>query len=131
MIRNMLKGKIHRATVTDADINYEGSCAIDRDLMDAADILPNEVIHVWNLTNGERFDTYAIPAASGSGMICMNGATAHKAGVGHLVIIATYAYMEDKAARKYEPRVILVDEFNKIKEKRGFEYIAGGLSKSR
>jgi len=127
MMRNMFKSKIHRATVTDADLNYEGSCAIDRDLMDAADILPNEVIQVWNITNGERFDTYAIPAPRGSAMICMNGAAAHKARTNDLVIIATYTQMEEKEARKYNPTVVFVDENNRIKEKRGFEYIAGGL----
>ena len=131
MIRNMFKGKIHRATVTHADVDYEGSVAIDYDLMDAADILPNEVVQIWNVTNGERFDTYAIPAPRGSHMICMNGAAAHKARVGDLVIIATYAHMEEKEAKRYEPRVVLVDENNCIKEKRDFEYIAGGMAKSR
>ena len=131
MIRNMFKGKLHRATVTHADVDYEGSVAIDYDLMDAADILPNEVVQIWNVTNGERFNTYAIPAPRGSRMICINGAAAHKARVGDLVIIATYAQMEDKEAKRYEPRVVLLDENNNIKEKRDFEYIAGGLTKSR
>lgn len=131
MMRNMFKSKIHRATVTHADLNYEGSCAIDRDLMDAADILPNEVVQVWNISNGERFDTYAIPAPRGSCMVCMNGAAAHKAKPNHLVIIATYTHMEENEARKYEPIVVMVDEKNRIKEKRDFEYIAGGLAKSR
>jgi len=130
-MRNMLKSKIHRATVTHADLNYEGSCAIDRDLMDAAGILPNEVVLIWNVTNGERFDTYAIPAPSGSAMICMNGAAAHKAKVGHIIIIATYAVMTEEEARAYEPRLVFVDANNRIREKREFEYVAGGLSKSR
>ena len=131
MIRNMFKGKIHRVTVTHSDLNYEGSCAIDRDLMDAADIMPNEVIQVWNVTNGERFDTYAIPAPSGSGMICMNGASAHKAHPKDIVIIATYAQMDENEAKIHEPIIVLVDENNRIREKRDFEYIAGGLEKSR
>ena len=131
MMRNMFKSKIHRATVTNADLNYEGSCAIDRDLMDAADILPNEVIQVWNVTNGERFDTYAIPAPRGSRMVCMNGAAAHKAKPKDLVIIATYTQMEEKEARKYDPIIVMVDENNRIREQRDYEYIAGGLAKSR
>lgn len=130
-MRNMFIGKIHRATVTDANINYEGSCAIDRDLMDAAGILPNEVINIWNVTNGERLNTYAIPAPSGSGMICMNGAAAHKVNIGDLVIIAAYAMMTDEEARVFEPNVVLVDDKNRIKEKRGFEYVAGGLAVGR
>lgn len=131
MMRNMFKGKIHRATVTHADLNYEGSCAIDRDLMDTAGIIPNEVVLIWNVTNGERFDTYAIPAPRGSGMICMNGAAAHKAKVGHMVIIATYAMMTEEEVLKHEPRIVFVDSDNRIREKREFEYVAGGLAKGR
>jgi len=130
-MRNMFKGKIHRATVTHADLNYEGSCAIDRDLMDTAGIIPNEVVLIWNVTNGERFDTYAIPAPRGSGMICMNGAAAHKAKVGHMVIIATYAMMTEEEVLKHEPRIVFVDSDNRIREKREFEYVAGGLAKGR
>lgn len=131
MIRNMFKGKLHRATVTHADVDYEGSVAIDFDLLDAADILPNEVVHIWNVTNGERFNTYAIPAPRGSHMVCINGAAAHKASVGDRIIIATYAQMDDKDAKRYEPRVVLLDENNCVKEQRNFEYIAGGISRSR
>lgn len=128
MFRTMFKAKIHRAVVTHADLNYEGSVAIDRDLMDAADILPNEVVNIWNVTNGERFDTYAIPAPRGSGMVCINGAAAHKARVNDIVIIATYAVMDEQSARKHEPTVVFVDEKNKIRQKRDFEYIAGGVA---
>jgi aspartate 1-decarboxylase len=115
MICNMLKGKIHRVTVTGANIDYEGSCSIDKSLMDAAGILPNEVIHIWNVTNGERFDTYSIPAEPLSGIVCMNGASAHKATPGDIVIIATYAFIEIEEAKHHSPVVVLVDEQNRIK----------------
>jgi len=131
MMRQMFIGKIHRATVTHADVDYEGSIAIDRDLMDAAGILDNEVVQVWNVTNGERLNTYAIPAPRGSGMICMNGAAAHKVKPGHLVILAAYGWMSEEEARKLEPKLVFVDENNRIKQSRGFEYVAGGVSKSR
>ncbi len=131
MMRQMFIGKIHRATVTHADLDYEGSVAIDRDLMDAAGILDNEVIQVWNVTNGERLNTYAIPAPSGSGMICANGAAAHKVKPGNTVILATYGWMEEEQAREHQPKIVFVDENNRIKQRRDFEYVAGGVSKSR
>ncbi len=131
MLRNMFRGKIHRATVTHADLDYEGSITIDRDLMDAAGIINNEVVQIWNVTNGERLNTYAIPAPRGSGIICMNGAAAHKAKPGHIVILAAYAMMTEEEIRTFEPRIVLVDENNRIKSSRDFEYVAGGVSKSR
>jgi len=131
MLRNMFIGKIHRATVTHADIDYEGSIAIDRDLMDAAGILPNEVVHIWDITNGERLNTYAIPAPRGSRMICVNGAAAHKVRPGDRVILAAYAMMEEEEAVKLEPKVVLVDKENRVKECRDFEYVAGGMARSR
>ena len=115
MRRLMMKSKIHRATVTDANLDYEGSLTIDADLMDAADILANEQIHVWDVTNGTRLVTYALPGARGSGEVCVNGAGAHLIKPGDLVIIATYAQMKDKEAREYEPTVILVDAHNRAR----------------
>lgn len=115
MIRRMLKAKIHRATVTEADLHYEGSITIDQDLMTAADILPNEQVHCWNVTRGTRFTTYALLGKAESGVICINGAAAHLAGVGDLVIITTFVNLEDAAARAHQPNVILVDNKNRIK----------------
>lgn len=114
MRRRMFKSKIHRATVTHADLHYEGSVSIDRDLLEAAEILPNEEVHVWNVTNGSRLVTYALPAQRGSRVICLNGAAAHLAAPGDLVILATFAEMEDAEAREFEPTVIRVDEENRI-----------------
>jgi aspartate 1-decarboxylase len=108
------KSKIHRATVTVANLNYEGSVTIDSDLMDAADILPNEQVQVLNVNNGERFDTYAIRGQKGSGVICLNGPAARLAHVGDLVIILTYAEMEPEELRKHTPKVVMVDERNRI-----------------
>lgn len=111
---NIFKSKIHRATVTHADLDYEGSVTIDRDLLDAANILPNEAVHIWNVTRGTRLITYALPGPRGSGAICINGAAAHLNRPGDLVIIATYADMEPEEARSYVPVVIRVDEKNRI-----------------
>ena len=113
--RTMLKSKIHRATVTAADLHYEGSLTIDADLLDAADILPNEQIHVWDVTGGARLVTYALAGPRGSGVIQVNGAGAHLVKPGHLVIIATFAEMKAKEAKRYEPVVVFVDERNKAK----------------
>lgn len=109
----MLKSKIHRATVTDANLEYEGSVTIDRDLLRSADIWPFERVEVYNIANGERFATYAIEGPSGSGVICINGAAAHLAKPGDKVIIASYVTMEEKEIRDYEPKVILVDSSNR------------------
>ena len=93
MIRNMLQGKLHRVKVTQADLHYEGSCAIDQDFLDASGILENEAIHIWNVTNGNRFSTYAIAAERGSRIISVNGAAAHCASVGDILIIASFVTM--------------------------------------
>ncbi len=115
MQRLMMKSKIHRATVTETNLDYEGSLTIDRDLLDAADILPNEQIHVWDVTNGTRLITYALAGRRGTGEVCVNGAGAHLIKTGDLVIIATYAGFEDAEARRHEPRVVFVDGKNKRK----------------
>ncbi len=109
----MMKGKIHRATVTRADQHYEGSVTIDKELMKAAGILNHEQVDVLNITNGERFTTYAIPGKAGE--IQINGAAAHLAKKGHLVIIVSYCFMDEKKAKTWKPKVVLVDGKNKIK----------------
>ena len=114
-MRRMLSAKIHRATVTQADLHYEGSITIDRELLRAADILVHEQVHCWNVTRGTRFTTYALEGDAGSGVICINGAAAHMAGVGDLVIITSFVTLSDDEARAHEPRVILVDERNRVK----------------
>lgn len=110
----MMKAKIHRATVTQCDLNYEGSISIDTDLLAASGILPNEQVDVLNITNGERLTTYAIEAPAGSGMIGMNGAGARKAQAGDLVIIVAYAQMEAAEAKSFTPRVVLMGAENRI-----------------
>lgn len=116
MQRIMFKSKIHRATVTGANLDYEGSLTIDEDLMDAADILPNEQIHVWDVTNGARLVTYALAGQRGTGVICVNGAGAHLVNIGDLIIIATYTTMTNKKAKKHEPTVVQVDGNNVMKD---------------
>jgi len=108
----LLKGKIHRATVTQCDLNYEGSISVDATLLDRAGILAHEQVDVLNITNGQRFTTYAIPAPAGSGMIGINGAAARLAQKGDLVIIVAYARMEEAEAKSFSPRVVLVDGNN-------------------
>ena len=115
MTRYMFKAKIHRATVTAANVNYEGSITLDENLLEAADILPYEQVHVWNITRGNRLITYAIADAPGSGTVCINGAGAHLVHPGDLVIIATFAPLDEATARLHRPRVVLVDEHNHIK----------------
>ena len=115
MQRIFLKAKIHRAKVTAACLDYEGSLSIDRALMDLADIAPYEQVKVYNVTNGERFDTYAIAAAEGSGEICLNGAAARKGQMGDVVIIATYALLDEAEAGRHQPRIVLVDRDNRPK----------------
>ena len=112
MTRNMLKSKIHRATVTRADLDYVGSIEIDQDLMEAADLIHNEMVHVWNITSGDRFITYAVPGPAGSGVVCINGAAAHRASAGDLVIIASFVQLDDQEAKAWRPRLIFVDENN-------------------
>ncbi|MBZ4686498.1 MAG: aspartate 1-decarboxylase [Clostridia bacterium] len=113
MLLNMFKSKIHRATVTDADLNYVGSVTIDSELMEKADILENERVQIVNLNNGARFETYVIPGEKGSGTICLNGAAARLVQKGDKVIIISYAMMERKEAENYTPKVVVVDENNK------------------
>ena len=125
MTRKMLRAKIHRATVTQANVDYEGSITIDRRLMDATDLLPNEAVCVWNVTNGNRFETYAVEGAPDSGTICVNGAAAHLVNPGDLVIIAAYTWLDDADARVHQPKVVFVDEHNRIREKRA--EVAGPL----
>jgi aspartate 1-decarboxylase len=114
MQRMMLKSKLHRVTVTQAELHYEGSCAIDEDLLDAADIKEYQQIEMWNVTNGERFTTYAIRAERGSGTISVNGAAARKAAPGDLMIIATFAMYNEIELAKYEPDLVYVDAQNRI-----------------
>jgi len=116
MQRIMLKSKIHRATVTDANIEYEGSITLDEGLMEAAGILPFEQVHIYNITNGARFQTYAIKGERGSGEVCINGAAAHLANKGHMVIIASYAGMDEIEALNHEPILVYVDAENRIKD---------------
>ena len=118
MTRKLLRAKIHRATVTGADLDYEGSVTVDRDLMDLADLVDHEAVHVWNVTNGERFQTYVIPGERGSGVVCINGAAAHKVTRGDLVILAAFSWMDEKEARAWRPKVVFVDEENRPVELR-------------
>ena len=115
MRRSMLKSKIHRATVTEANLEYEGSLTIDADLLEASDIIAFEEIHVWNVTNGARLTTYAMVGERGSGVVCVNGAGAHLIKPGHLVIIATYTQLKNGEAKLHRPTIVLVDEKNRIK----------------
>lgn len=112
--RRMFKSKIHRATVTHADLNYEGSWTIPSDLMEAADILPGEEVHIWNITNGNRLATYAVEGPAGSGIMCANGGAAHRCQPGDLVVIATFVEMDDSDARSFRPTVVHVDASNHI-----------------
>ena len=115
MRRIMMKSKIHRATVTDAQLDYDGSITVDQDLLEAANILPYEQVHVWDVTNGSRIITYAIVGERGSGTICVNGAGAHLVKPGDIVIIATYAAMEDEESRTFKPVVVQIAEGNRWK----------------
>jgi aspartate 1-decarboxylase len=115
MFRTMMKAKIHRATVTDSNLDYQGSITIDEGLLEKAGIIPYEQVDIYNITNGERFTTYAIKGPRGSGVICINGAAAHKAKRGDLVIIVTYAAFDDKELQNgFEPKVVFVDRENKM-----------------
>ena len=114
MQRVMLRAKLHRVTVTQADLNYEGSCGIDLDLLEAADIWPNEQIELYNVNNGERFATYAIRGEEGSGVISVNGAAAHKAQPGDLVIICAYGHCDEAEAAKFKPTLVYVDRENRL-----------------
>ncbi len=116
MKRILLKSKIHRATVTDANVEYEGSISIDAELMAAADILPWERVEVWDCTNGARLQTYAIPAEAHSGVVCINGAAAHLVKPHDVVIVATFAEVEDAEARGWQAKRIFVDRENRVRD---------------
>lgn len=118
MRRTMLGGKIHRATITDANLEYEGSVTVDRELLERAGILEGEAVHIWNVTTGSRLMTYTIAGHAGSGTVCMNGAAAHHASAGDLVIIASFVELEDEEARSWRPRVVFVDAANRTAEVR-------------
>jgi aspartate 1-decarboxylase len=114
MDRKMLKSKIHRATVTGADLHYEGSITIDKDLMEAADIIAYEAVSIWDVNNGSRFETYAIEGERGSGVICINGAAARMVAPQDLVIIASFVNMSNAEALAHEPKLVFVDDKNKM-----------------
>jgi len=122
-MRTMLKGKIHRARVTQVDVDYEGSITIDKFLMEASDILPYEQVEVLNINNGARFSTYAIEAEPGSGTICINGAAARLAAKGDIVIILSYCHVPDDEAINVIPKMVYVDENNRIVEMKGKEWV--------
>ena len=117
MLRLMLRSKIHRATVTDANLEYEGSLTVDPELLDAAAILPYEQVLVSNLNNGERFETYVIPGKRGSGEMCLNGPTARKGVKGDMIIVFCYEYYNEDELKTFKPRLVFVDEQNKVVEK--------------
>ena len=122
MILTMLKGKIHRATVTQAELNYMGSITIDKTLMEAAGIIENEKVQIVDNNNGARLETYVIPGKRDSGIICLNGAAARLVQPGDQVIIIAYAQMEENEAKEYKPKVVFVNEDNTIKEITNYEY---------
>ncbi|GAB1441251.1 aspartate 1-decarboxylase [Ignavibacteriales bacterium] len=116
MLREMCKSKIQRPTVTASELYYEGSLTVDMDLLDAADILPYEKIQVVNVNNGNRLETYTIPGERGSGVICLNGPAARLGYLGDKIIVISYALMEDSGLAGYKPKVVIVDDSNKIKK---------------
>jgi aspartate 1-decarboxylase len=118
MQRTMLQSKLHRVTITQCELDYEGSCAIDEALLDAADIREYQQIDIYNVNNGERFTTYAIRAEAGSGTISLNGAAARKGSVGDIVIIAAYARYDEGELASYQPKLVYVDAANRIKHQR-------------
>lgn len=126
MRRQVFKSKLHRATVTHADVEYEGSVTIDEDLLEASDIAEYEAVHIWNVTNGSRLVTYALKGPRGSRVICINGAAAHLTKPGDKVIIATFADMDAEELAQHKPTVVLLDEENRIKEAKATE-VAGPL----
>ncbi|RJP74369.1 MAG: aspartate 1-decarboxylase [Candidatus Abyssobacteria bacterium SURF_17] len=114
MYRTLCKSKIHRATITDANLHYEGSITIDSDLLEAADIVPYEKVHVVNVNNGSRLETYAIEGRRGSGDVCLNGAAARLGARGDAVIVISYATVDDAEAREWQPKKVMVDKRNRI-----------------
>ncbi|WP_085316931.1 aspartate 1-decarboxylase [Derxia lacustris] len=127
MLRTLLTGKIHRATVTQCELHYEGSCAIDDDLLEASGIREFERIDIWNIDNGERFSTYAIRAERGSGTISINGSAARRACVGDLVIIAAFGQLSEAELEGFQPKLVFVDEANRIKSTRSHIPVQPGL----
>lgn len=127
MRHTMLGGKIHRATVTGACVEYEGSVTVDEALLDAAGILEHEAVAIWNVTTGSRLTTYALAGPRGSGVVCVNGAAAHHASVGDLVIIACFVDLDDLEARAWQPRVVFVDGSNRVVESRRERLPTGSL----
>ncbi len=121
MFHTMLGGKIHRATVTEADLNYVGSITVDQDLLDAAGICVNEKVAIVNNNNGERLETYTIPGERGSGVVCLNGAAARLVQKGDIVIIMSYVILSEPEIAAHEPKVVLVDENNKIRDVISYE----------
>ena len=118
MYRTLLKSKIHRVAATHCELHYEGSCAIDEDLLDAANLCENEQVHIWNINNGERFITYAIKGQRGSGMISVNGSAARRASVGDLLIIAAFAQVPEDQVAAHRPQLVFVDAHNRQTELR-------------
>ena len=118
MYRTLLKSKIHRVAVTQCELHYEGSCAIDEDLLDAANLVANEQVHIWNINNGERFITYAIKGERGSGMVSVNGSAARRASAGDLLIIAAFAQVHEDQVATHEPQLVFVDANNRQVELR-------------
>jgi len=118
MQRFMLKSKLHRATVTDANLHYEGSITIDKRLMNAADIVPYERVDIYNVSNGERFSTYVIEGKQDSGVICLNGSAAWKASKGDIVIVASYAAVDEPLPKKWRPKCIFLDDKNRVKKEK-------------
>jgi aspartate 1-decarboxylase len=116
MLRHMLKSKIHRATITEADLNYEGSLTVDKELMDAVDLRRYERVMVYNTNNGERFDTYVIEGKPGTGVIGLNGAAARKGMIGDCIIIVSYAFFSEEDMKHYSPKVVLVNKTNQVKK---------------
>jgi aspartate 1-decarboxylase len=118
MKRIVLRSKLHKAVVTEADLEYEGSLALDSNLMKAADMIPFEQVYVYNVSNGERFSTYLIKAKEGSGTVGVFGAAAHKAGLGDKLIVVTYVFLDDEETEFFRPKILILDERNRIKESR-------------
>jgi aspartate 1-decarboxylase len=114
-VRKMLRGKIHRATITEANLNYEGSITVDKTLMRAMDLIEYEAVCVWDVNNGERFETYVLEGEADSGVICVNGAAARKVAPGDLVIIGAFTWLDEESARRHEPKIVMVDAHNRIK----------------
>jgi len=117
MLRFMLKSKIHRAIITDANLSYEGSLTVDKDLMQEVDLYPSERVWIYNINNGERFETYVIEGTAGSGIIGLNGAAARKGLVGDLIIIVSYAMYSPEELKEYQPNIVVLDQNNRIRKR--------------